>query len=505
MLEIVPLLILSIAFTFISYTLSKILIKKLRINHPQNKSVIFFLVILTALLILVIPASTLQNTTKDTHMVNNPDETKGEINLLMYSEPSCYKTTSLVDTEEWEQIPLISSEQINIPKYYNIYLSSCQTQMFLYETLIISNPSGLVHDEAVSFDYTSTTATLSNYDNDHTSTDLSLISLFWKINFLLIFAGAIYLMLSLTIGKTYLLRSLQATKCSDHYIIKLINNISKEFGISMPRVYTYDGSPNAFVLGYPATLIFSNQLLLILTRDELKQTFRHELAHIKNKDTILKPFLQSLRILFFYNPFVHLAYYKIIKNRELLADNYRIWSKSQRIDYMGALIKIREHTQISKLSSVGTALCNSFTLPVFSFRPKKLSISERFDCLFNDMIKKSTCTILICMILIVVNISLFSIAQNIVDQPDEILADQEVPNEIYFILDSYSTNCEPLCGHFEKHYSIYYVSNATSCPYQTQGIQVIYLNFFQNIDVESYNNSNLYHSINPFDMNHVTF
>lgn len=505
MLEIVSLLILSIAFTFISYTLSKILIKKLRINHPQNKCVIFFLVILTALLILAIPASTLQNTTKDTHMVDNPDETEGEINLFMYSEPSCYKTTSFMDTEECKQIPSISIEQINIPKYYSIYLSSCQTQMFLYETLVISNQPGLVTDEANSFDYTPTTSTLSNYNNAYTSTDLSLISLFWKINVLLIFVGTIYLVLSLTIGKAYLLRSLQATKSSDHDILNLIRDIAMEFGISMPRVYTYYGSPNAFVLGYPATLIFSNQLLLILTRDELKQTFRHELAHVKNKDTILKPFLQSLRILFFYNPFVHLAYYKIIKNRELLADNYRIWSKSQRIDYMGALIKIREHTQISKVSSVGTALCNSFTLPVFSLRPKKLSISERFDFLFNDMIKKSTCTLIICMILIVINISLFSIAQNIVDPPDEILTDQEVPDEIYYVLDGYSANCEPFCGHFEKHYSIYYASNAISCLYQNQRIQVIFLNFLFNIDVESYDDSNCYQSMIPLDINQVAF
>ena len=88
----------------------------------------------------------------------------------------------------------------------------------------------------------------------------------------------------------------------------------------MIKVFVYDGATNAFVFGFPTSLAISKELIHCLSEKELRMAIRHELAHIKNKDLIIKPVLQALRILFFYNPIVHLLYYKMIKERELMAD-----------------------------------------------------------------------------------------------------------------------------------------------------------------------------------------
>jgi beta-lactamase regulating signal transducer with metallopeptidase domain len=505
MLEIVLLLFLSIIFTFTSYIISKILIKKLKINHPQNRAGIFFSVILTTLLILTILGGTLLGTTKNTYTINNQIENEEQITLLKYPEPLCAKTTLLGDNSGLKQLPFESIEQIKIPRFYNVFLSSNQLEMYFYETSFILKQS--VSMPKMKYTNDNNPVTITN--NSHKSQDMSLFALFWNFNIILILAGIIYLLLSLTIVKTYILRILKVERCYDHNILNLIEDIVKDFDISMPTVYTYKGSANAFVFGYRPVLIFSNQLPKILTSEELKQTFRHELTHIKNKDNILKPFLQSLRILFFYNPFVHLAYYNIIKNRELLADNYRIWSKSQRINYMEAIIKIQEHAQISKTSSVLTALCTSFTIPLISLNPKKLSINDRFDSLFNNMIKKSTFTFLIGIILIIINLSFFSITQNIVLSADEIKTNG-IDSDIYYVSEGYPVKNYGLsCGCFDKHNIIYYKNNiyqnAIIYTINNQRLHVVYQKSLVNFNIEYYNNAYCCKLMGPFEIDAFAF
>jgi beta-lactamase regulating signal transducer with metallopeptidase domain len=459
MLELPLVLLLSIIFTFITYLFSLFFIKKLNITHPKNRSLIFIYVMLTALMIFSIATPLLgtPQTTEDTEEISSDhqytqsiiiidvihDESAQEDHTLCLPVVTKEKT-DIVYSDEWKQIPWQSVEQFDKETENSLPSSFCLvgTRTIQYE-LPLS-----IQQEAFDSDYTYPTALdippsqTMGEPSSTTTDDVSLLSLFWQVNILLLSIGMGYFILSLTIGKIYLLRSMHATKCTDHAVLSLIGEITAEFHLKMPRVYTYEGKPNAFIFTYPTTLVFSNELSRILTREELKLTFRHELAHIKNKDMLLKPLLQTLRIIFFYNPFIHLAYYRIIKEREFLADHYHIWSKSQKVTYMEALLKIHKHPLAHSRPSVPSFLTNSFTMPLFHNPLKRLSITERFDRLFNEMKRKSICTLIVCILLLFTNISIFSLADNIIgqsiDNSQDIDDTYESSSGAWYLIESYT-------------------------------------------------------------------
>ena len=74
----------------------------------------------------------------------------------------------------------------------------------------------------------------------------------------------------------------------------------------MPQIYVIDDrSPNAFATGRnpeKASIAVTTGLLEILNRDELQGVIAHELAHIKNRDTLYMLFagimLSSIVLIF---------------------------------------------------------------------------------------------------------------------------------------------------------------------------------------------------------------
>jgi beta-lactamase regulating signal transducer with metallopeptidase domain len=178
----------------------------------------------------------------------------------------------------------------------------------------------------------------------------------------------------------------------------------------MPKIFIFNGCPNAFVFGYPVSLAISNKLISCLSKSELQMVLRHELAHIKNRDFILKPFLQTMRILFFYNPVVHFLYYKMINERELLADSLFLNFKTDKITFMEAIVKIHGSTNYHKL--LPKSIIGSCSLSLFTHNIKKLEIKDRFNHLFYKKVKKTFYSTLVCMIILLSNISIIAIAQN---------------------------------------------------------------------------------------------
>src|SRR5947209_10919500 len=73
-------------------------------------------------------------------------------------------------------------------------------------------------------------------------------------------------------------------------LTRLVSDLSARAGLPMPRVFLVDSpQPNAFATGRDpahAALAVNTGLIHMLTRDELAGVLAHELAHVRNRDTL---------------------------------------------------------------------------------------------------------------------------------------------------------------------------------------------------------------------------
>ncbi|HEV2558626.1 MAG TPA: zinc metalloprotease HtpX [Microvirga sp.] len=74
-------------------------------------------------------------------------------------------------------------------------------------------------------------------------------------------------------------------------LVAMVRDLSRRAGLPMPRVYLIDNpQPNAFATGRNpenAAVAATTGLLCLLDRGELAGVMAHELAHIKNRDTLI--------------------------------------------------------------------------------------------------------------------------------------------------------------------------------------------------------------------------
>ncbi len=80
------------------------------------------------------------------------------------------------------------------------------------------------------------------------------------------------------------------TRASMPDIFDLVKGLADNAGLPMPRVYIINQSqPNAFATGRSpqnAAVAMTTGILQLLTREELAGVLAHELAHVKNRDTL---------------------------------------------------------------------------------------------------------------------------------------------------------------------------------------------------------------------------
>lgn len=76
-----------------------------------------------------------------------------------------------------------------------------------------------------------------------------------------------------------------------HHLYELVRGLSSSAGLPMPRIYMVgQKSPNAFATGrnpQKAVICVTKGLLELLEEDELRGVLAHELAHVKNRDTLI--------------------------------------------------------------------------------------------------------------------------------------------------------------------------------------------------------------------------
>ena len=84
--------------------------------------------------------------------------------------------------------------------------------------------------------------------------------------------------------------AMEADERSAPDLVRLVGELAARAGLPMPRVYVMDNpQPNAFATGRNpehAAVAVTTGLLQMLNRDELAGVIAHELAHVKNRDTL---------------------------------------------------------------------------------------------------------------------------------------------------------------------------------------------------------------------------
>lgn len=89
------------------------------------------------------------------------------------------------------------------------------------------------------------------------------------------------------------IRAMRGEEVNEHSggeLYRMVDELRRNAGLPMPRVYICPHeAPNAFATGrspHKAAVAFTQGAMRLLDRDELRGVIAHELAHIKNRDTL---------------------------------------------------------------------------------------------------------------------------------------------------------------------------------------------------------------------------
>ena len=96
--------------------------------------------------------------------------------------------------------------------------------------------------------------------------------------------------------KMYKARELTVAEAPE--LFGMVENLAANAGLPMPRLYIVDNPmPNAFATGRDpkhAAVAVTTGITRILNRDELAGVISHELAHVKNRDTLISTIAATL-------------------------------------------------------------------------------------------------------------------------------------------------------------------------------------------------------------------
>lgn len=120
------------------------------------------------------------------------------------------------------------------------------------------------------------------------------IGSFWGKNGL--FIGLVFALV-MNIGSYWfsdkmILAMYRAKKSDRNELNRIVEEVAELSNIPMPKVYIIPSeAPNAFATGRSpkhAAVAVTNGILKLLSKDELKGVIAHEMAHIKNRDTLIQ-------------------------------------------------------------------------------------------------------------------------------------------------------------------------------------------------------------------------
>lgn len=136
------------------------------------------------------------------------------------------------------------------------------------------------------------------------------------------------------------------------WIIDFVKRHSKKLNIRMPRLYAIDNmKPVAFSFrSFISAIFVSVGLLEIMNDKEIKAVLLHELAHIKEKSSILKISDSLLR---FFSPLSLLTrFHQDSKQEEKKADDFAIENQGTDKYLLSAKRKLDEYEEVNRKTNL---------------------------------------------------------------------------------------------------------------------------------------------------------
>ena len=194
----------------------------------------------------------------------------------------------------------------------------------------------------------------------------------------------------------------------DVKIIELFERCKRELDISKDLIVGESGlvySPMTF--GIKKTyIVFPIGMIHQLSESELYHIFLHELSHYKNKDIITNEMMCFFQIIYWFNPFVHLAFKKMRLDREINCDVSVLQRLKEEnyIQYGKTIINCAEKQIQPSFFSITTSIAGT-----------KKEITERIQKIASYKVEnrwmniKSICIFILIAILILTKSSALSI------------------------------------------------------------------------------------------------
>jgi Zn-dependent protease with chaperone function len=132
--------------------------------------------------------------------------------------------------------------------------------------------------------------------------------------------------------------------------------LGKSMGVPAARLRLSGlGAPISFAIDVDEpTVVISERLLHLLKKDELEAVMAHELAHVKNSDTMLKALVTAYKAALPMDPVIRMVEGAFHREREMAADETAALTTYKPLSLASALLKIYESFPSSSLRSYGT-------------------------------------------------------------------------------------------------------------------------------------------------------
>lgn len=225
-------------------------------------------------------------------------------------------------------------------------------------------------------------------DNFKISTKIMLIT--WIVVFAI-------LLLQLLISQYKVQKKICSLKnTADEKIYDKLVEIDKEYKLSVLRS---DIIPTPMLIGVKNPMILLPELEY--TEQELDVIIRHEYTHWKNKDNLIKLFIQIFWRMFWWNPFSYLFLINLSKILELKCDREVTinMTNTEKFDYLQAMLDIIKKTNLSRKCHYRVVTS------CYVKENNKFDINQRFEyVLSKPTFKRSQCFLRTFVIVLMVTI-----------------------------------------------------------------------------------------------------